>query len=259
MTRPPQPVSEAVAKITAEFVNFASRDNMAIANWLQAIGVFLAVVVALFQEHIRRWFFRPAFSISSSINEPDFAQVLKERKDGKDTIAYFLRISIWNVGKDPARNVEVYAKASSRREGGVWERVEAFPPMNLIWSNSPEPKESYIDRVFLRQLPADTAKPCDIGHLMSPQLRPDFGEFRTGSKSEEASLTFDLIVSPPNKKHIVGPGTYHLNIVVAAENAKPLHGCIQITVPQSWHNDPKTMRTSGVAVQVFAPCRCFTL
>jgi hypothetical protein len=67
----------------------------------------------------------------------------------------------------------------------------------------------------------------------------------------QVSFAFDLKTKPNNKDYIVGPDTYCLDIVVAAENAKSLERYVQLTVPAAWQDDEDTMRGSGVGIRVF--------
>lgn len=228
--------------------------HQAIATWLEAIGVTAAVAVALFQERIRRWAYHPALKVTASTDAPDFVQIEIDKYQGRlvnTAMSYYMRMFVANDGNDTARNVEVDAQGLRRRNNDAsWERVKEFPPMNFVWSNSPPPEQSYVDRIFLRLLPAKTAKPCDIGHMIDPKKRADFGEASLSTKPGEASFTFELVRAPNNKGHIVGPGTYRLNIVVAAENSNPLERSVEITVPSSWSDDEDTMKKSGVAVRV---------
>src|SRR5260370_35725014 len=109
--------------------------------------------------------------------------------------------------------------------------------MNLIWSNFP------FGGLFLPRIAAHTGKHCDIGHIIEPAKRSIMGEenARLGLKPDEASLTFDLIAKLNNQNHIVGPGTYQLDIGVAADNARPLRRRVEIKVTGKWYPEEARM------------------
>jgi hypothetical protein len=63
-------------------------------------------------------------------------------------------------------------------------------------------------------------KHCDLGHITDPSVRARAGEENPNLKllTSQTSLAFDVMVSPNNKGHIIGPGLYQLDILIAAEN-----------------------------------------
>ena len=108
-----------------------------VADWLVVLGTILVAAVAVFQETIRGWFYRPRLHASIKTEPPDCHAVPWTDLDGQfiaDSI--YLRVWVENTGNATAKNAEVYAKElRQRRADGSWERVDAFPPMNLNWSH----------------------------------------------------------------------------------------------------------------------------
>lgn len=95
-------------------------------------------------------------------------------------------------------------------------------------------------------------KHCDLGHIIDPSERAAWGEDPQdiALSDPRTSLTFDLMVAPSHKGHIVGPGEYQLEIFVAAENARPVKRTIAISLRGDWHADERKMLRDGVGVTV---------
>lgn len=221
------------------------------ATWATAIATFLvavvAVVIALYQETWRRWLYHPMLEVIAKSGPPDCVQIKQDVYQSGTLIAsapsYYLRVLVRNNGKEAARNVEVYAKKLYRKQAdGSWKPVSEFPPMNLVWANSPPPPY-YRDRIYLRSLAPKFEKYCDIGHILDPECRASAGfqhEVNPKLDPEEVSLSFDLIQLPNHKGYIVSQGVYRLSIVVVAENADPAQQQLEIRV-LGWDRDERRM------------------
>ena len=145
-------------------------------------------------------------------------------------------------------NVEVSAdRLSKRRETDItkWNVISHFPRMNLVWSH-------LSGIIYFPRIPPETDKYCDIDHVFDPAKRKSFREERSALqlRPEELSLTFDVFAKPNHQGHIVGPGTYRLEIVIAADNARPRHQQIEITVQGRWDEDQARMLRDRVNMRV---------
>jgi hypothetical protein len=218
----------------------------AIADWLVAAGTLIVAAVAVFQEPIRGWFYRPRFEPSVQTKPPDCVMV-PYIKDGTCVgNAVYLRLWVKNVGTATAKNAEVYAsKLRRQRADGSWEPIDAFPPMNLKWAN--------LGKIYFPGIAPWMRKQCDIGHMIDPAHRHILDEVPFGLASadeEKTSLAFDLMAAPSIRAHIVGPGEYRLDILLAAENARPVERTIAISVRGTWYADETTMLRDGVGVSL---------
>jgi len=219
-----------------------------VADWVVALGTLVVAAVAVFQETIRGWFYRPNLQVSINTQPPHCVAVPFTAPDGTfvaDSI--YLRVWVENEGNATAKNVEVYAKELRRqRAERTWERVSAFPPMNLRWAN--------LGQIYFPRIAPDMGKHCDVGHITDPSRRNLLREDapRLGLTVQQTSLAFDLMVAPNHRGHIVGPGDYELDIVVAAENARPITRTLQISLRGAWHPDETTMLRDGVGVTIKA-------
>lgn len=216
-----------------------------VADWLVAAGTLILAGVAVFQETIRSWFYRPDFAVTIRCAPPDciWVPIRDSQTVGTIANAIYLRLWVKNRGNVTARNAEVYAEELCRqRVDGGWERVQAFPPMNLRWAN--------LDLMYFPSISPGMGKHCDLGHIVDPPRRYAVGEQHPAIPNEQTALAFDLMVAPSHLGHIVGPGLYRLDVVVAAENARPLRKTVEILLPVAWYPNEAQMLRDGVEVTV---------
>jgi len=217
-----------------------------VAEWLVAAGTLVLAAVAVFQETIRGWFYHPKFQVSIKTEPPDCHAVPFTTEDGAflaDSI--YLRLWVENVGNATAKNAEVYAEELRRqRADGTWERVEAFPPMNLKWAN--------VGKIYFPRIAPEMGKHCAVGHIADPARRHLLHEDvpRLALSDQQTSLAFDLMVAPNHRGHIIGPGEYQLKILVAAENVRPIKKTIAISLRGMWDADETRMLRDGVGVTI---------
>jgi hypothetical protein len=216
------------------------------ANWVVAGGTLVLAAVAVFQETIRGWFYRPVFNASIKTEPPDCVAVPMTRPDGTFvTNCVYLRLWIENTGNATAKNAEVYAKQLRRqRADGTWERLSSFPPMNLRWAD--------FHMMYFPSISPEMGKHCDLGHIVDPACRHLLNEDRPslGLTDQQASLTFDLMAAPNHRGHIIGPGEYQLDILIAAENARPSKRMVTISIRGPWYAEEARMLRDGVGVTV---------
>lgn len=217
-----------------------------VADWLVAAGTLVVATVAVFQETIRGWFYRPAFQVSVRTEPPDCVAVSFTAQDGTRVAnSVYLRLWVENVGNATAKNAEVYAKELRRqRADGTWELVGAFPPMNLRWAN--------VGSIYFPSIASEMGKHCDLGHVVDPQQRHLLHEDNPSLAltNQQASLAFDLMVAPNHRGHIIGPGEYQLDILVAAENAHPIKRTVAISLRGTWDTDEARMLRDGIGIRV---------
>jgi hypothetical protein len=155
---------------------------------------------------------------------------------------------IKNIGNTTAKSVEVYASELLRkRTDNTWERVSAFPPMNLRWTD--------VHVLYFPNIVPEMGKHCDLGHIVDPACRnrPELREENPRLKltDKEASLAFDVITAPNHKGHIIAAGDYQLKIIVAAENGRrPIEKVVSLSVTGRWYADEARMLRDGVGVSI---------
>ncbi|MBI3615927.1 MAG: hypothetical protein HY211_05350 [Candidatus Omnitrophica bacterium] len=217
-----------------------------VADWFVVLGTLILAATAVFQETIRGWFYHPRFQVSIKTEPPDCVAVPVTLTDGTFVAdSVYLRLWVENIGNATAKNAEVYAKELRRkRADDTWERIDVFPPMNLKWAN--------IGIIYFPNIPPGMGKHCDVGHIVDPARRDRLRENapRLALINQQTSLAFDLMVAPNHRGHIIGPGEYQLDILVAAENARPIKETIAIDLPGAWYADEAIMLRDGVGVTI---------
>jgi hypothetical protein len=197
-------------------------------NVILAIITFLAVVVALLQEPIKRFLSRAKIRVEIKKSPPDCHQIMLTNQQNGQPMGYTLysRIRITNESTiNTASNVEVFISHFWKVENrGKKKEIKTFLPMNLKWSHTHEIKTTVLPAFY---------RYCD------------FGSFR---KVEGSSLLLllDTIVQPnpvangvvPN---IIEPGEYEFEIVVSGENVPPQIKRWYLKVPDKWNDDESEM------------------
>ncbi len=219
-----------------------------VAEWLVGLGTLVLAAAAVFQQTIRGWFYHPRFDVSIKTEPPDCVAVPFTSPITGEFLAnaIYLRIWVLNVGNATATQAEVYAKELRRkRADSTWERVGAFPPMNLIWANTNR-------WIYFPTIVPNMGKHCDLGHIADPAGRQLLNEHapRLNLTSDQTSLAFDLMVPPNHKGHIIGPGDYQLDILVAAANVRPIKRTVMVSLEGTWYPDETAMLRDGVGARV---------
>jgi hypothetical protein len=84
-----------------------------VADWVVAGGTLILAAVAVFQESIRSWFYRPTVKVTTSTEPPHCVAVAITNQAGVflgDRV--YLRVWVENTVNAAARNVEVYASVA---------------------------------------------------------------------------------------------------------------------------------------------------
>jgi len=154
---------------------------------------------------------------------------------------YYARIGVINTGKSAARNVEVFAgDLLKRRSDGTFVRISAFPSMNLKWSHIQRSKQTILpgmqkhcDLGFIaHQLPAahfvlgKTPQTITVGLLAARK--------RLGIDGKVPLFEFELEVKPNHGNHIIPPGHYCIELLIAAENASVIRRGLRIEFTDQW-------------------------
>jgi len=217
-----------------------------LADWILAIGTLVLAIVAVLQDQIRGLFYRPKFVVTAETKRPDCVLVPTTNLAGVPTgDRIYLRVRVTNSGNAAAKSAEVYARELRKfRPDGQWETVKDFPPMNLKWAD--------IGSMYWPSISPDMGKHCDVVHVHDPARRRDVGEesMRLALPPNHPSMAFDLITAPNHMGHIVGHGVYDLDILVAAENARPHKATVRITMDSTWVADETKMFQEHVGIKV---------
>ena len=211
-------------------------NNSGIVDWLLAGITLAAVLVAIFQDHIKRFFWKPKLVLELHTSPPDFQKISINRTDGQGRIlgsglSYYFRIRVKNVGSISAEHVEIQASKLSKLDGKTFEVINEFTPMNFVFSHTHEKSLEYLS--------PNMEKLCDFIHVIDPSENKFFIPY----ESNEPVIWFDLEVMPNNYGNLIsGGGVYRIDIIVGASNIiKPIKRSILIDYSGKWNKDESEM------------------
>lgn len=220
-----------------------------IAQWLGAIGTISAVAVALFKDEFLRWRRRPKLNISISLHPPDChkTQLTVDEHSIASSIrvlnCYYFRLWVRNDGRSRAERVEVFvAKIRQRNTKGSFEQLDNFLPMNLVWSAGSGGERIYIDGIS-----PGMGKHCDIGHIIDPTFRKFINSENSKSAVPNQTIfSLDLEFKTNTLSHLLMPGSYQIDLLVAASNANPSIFTISLDLFGNWYPDESQMFAEGL-------------
>jgi len=226
-----------------------------VANWLVAIGTILLSIVAIFQDKLRAWVMRPKLRVTIQVAPPDCHKSVIECYNEKigivDVIVevYYFRLLVKNDGNQRAELVEVFAKKlTEKKEDGAFTKVSTFMPMNLTWTHTD-------DKIFYEAISPHMYRNCSLGHIIDPSKRrlsrsEQLPEEKSGKPFNKAVFSFDLEIRPNTGGHLIKPGTYRLDIVVAAANVKPISKTLEIAFNGEWCPNEAEMFRRGISIKM---------
>lgn len=229
-------------------------DSELAAIWVSAIATSLAVIVALFKEEIRSWWHSPRLIAILRLEPPDChkTEIALTNPGSGQVLAkgdcYYFRVWVENKGRQRAERVQVFvAKLLKKHADGKFYEDKHFLPMNLRWAHSPDPSRP---EVFTDGISPQMGKHCDLGHIVEPQLRTKipFTQSLPTVPANKTIFELDLEVQPNTLSHLLEPGTYRLNLRIAATNARPVDKWLQISVTGDWFPDQAKMLSQGIGI-----------
>ena len=219
--------------------------------WASAFVTFLAVLVALFRDEIRGWWYRPVLTAVIRLEAPDCHKTVLVANNPMEQLAqrgdcYYFRIWVENIGKQRAEKVQVFvAKLLKKRADGNYGEVQSFLPMNLRWSHSSPGPE-----IFAEGLSQGMGKHCDFGHILEPSFRSALSpQGSSASPKGETVLELDLEVQPNTMSHVLLKGSYKIQVKIAAANARPMTKWWEINLTGNWYSDEEKMFLEGIGIK----------
>ncbi|MEP6889229.1 MAG: hypothetical protein ABI955_00865 [Nitrospirota bacterium] len=219
--------------------------------WASAVATVLAVLVALFRDEIRAWWYRPVLTAAIRLTAPDCHKTVLMADNTLAQMAqrgdcYYFRIWVENIGRQRAEKVQVFvAKLLKKRADGIYGEVQSFLPMNLRWSHSfPRPE------IFAEGLSPGMGKHCDFAHILEPNFCSGLFPQRSPALSkEETVLELDLEVEPNTMSHLLPKGAYKIQVKIAAANARPTTKWWEINLTGNWYSDEGKMFSEGIGIK----------
>lgn len=207
------------------------------ANVAVAGATLVLAAIAVYQQKIIRWLFRPKIGVSGSALYTPWA-------DGTGSIrgkVLYLHLRLPNSGEDAARDAEVsveevYEERPSPASGFVRVREAEFPKM-LVWSYLP-------DRTTMPFVHPETTKVIAFGHIHDATLRPPFEvppeppatTPPAATAAVSPTLALEVPAAPLNRSHVFAAGIYRMHVVVSASNMKALHATVDLELTGTWND-----------------------
>jgi hypothetical protein len=219
------------------------------ADWFVACGTVALAFVAVFQQWLQRMIVRPRLRLDARVERPDAektrwriatgpAEGVHTRAVGEADVYYF-RLAITNAGNAAAHDVQVYLESVERRRmDKKYESVARFSPMNLRWAHT----DKTTKPVLLPKMPPVF---CDMVHIADPRLRQFTGEDLPDVNAGEAVMGLDLEVKSYARGHLLEPGTYRFQLILAASNQAPNRYTLEVAFPGKWFDDQQKMFSEG--------------
>jgi len=210
-----------------------------------AMAVVVALLIAVFSEHLKRFFWHPRLDIQCVCAPPDCLRTQMSftiEPVNRPTLSlpcYYFRIRVGNRGLASAENVEVIVEALDvRREDGEFERRRDFQALNLIWSHYGEP--------YFGTIPPGIYRHCDLGHI----VQRESANPQTGQPATVGTFDFDFVVQPNTGQGQIRPGVYRIHLAAVASNAKLVRRVIELNFSGQWHDDDAAMFQRGVVLRL---------
>jgi len=240
-------------------VTFQEMELGSIAQWISAIATLLVVLVALFKDEIVNWWRRPIFDVSVFLEPPHCHRTTLQYQFQRTALTfvqaqcYYFRVWIKNCGKTRATRVQVFAAKLYRKVAdGSFKEDQHFLPMNLRWAHGHSQEPGGGPEIYAEGISPQMGNHCDLGHVTDPNNRVELGENLDGVPAANTLFALDLEVIPATKSHLLAPGTYRLELQVAAANSRPVTKVLEITVTGQWFADERKMFQDGIGLRVVA-------
>jgi hypothetical protein len=210
-------------------------------------AVVVALVIAVFHEHLRRLFWRPRLTIECINEAPDCHRTTsRNMATGQEVPCYYFRVRVINEGNAAAEMVEVSVDhIEQRRADGSFEIRKEFLPLNLLWA--------HIGQAYYPSIPPETAKHCDLGHILEPSKRGAFPAERhpvAPDNPEETLFCLDLVVRPNTGSFLLPPGVFRLWLTAVASNSRPTRTVVELNHTGRWFSDEARMLREGVGLHL---------
>jgi len=210
------------------------------ANWAVAFGTLILAFVAVFQEWIKSWFFKPILGLEVRVARPD----AEKTKFNGNIGVYYFRLAVTNTGRKAAEDVQVYVSAVKRKKANTkYETVDRFTPMALMWTHKSVSTLPYL-------LPKMPAAYCDLGHISDPERKAGMFETLPDVSDEQTIFALETEVKPNSKGYLLAPGEYRVHLKVAASNCLPQDFTVKVNMTGRWFADEEQMFRDGIGLSL---------
>lgn len=217
---------------------------------ISAIITFFAVLVALFKDWFWEKIKKPILSVKFEMGPPFCIKTKAQFSEQQPTQhdVYYFRLKIDNEGTQTANRVQVYVnKVSRKHTDDLYYDERQFQPMNLKWSNTNNPA------IYVPHILPNMGKFCDLGHIIDPIYRQYYSSsLGVTIPGDAATFLFELDIEvPPNTgSHLLKIGEYKIELLIAAENVKPVTKDIILNFRGPWNEVEDIMYRDGIGIRI---------
>lgn len=213
-------------------------------QWWAIFAALLLGLAGIFQDWIRRLFWKPSLKINFYLTPPDSHKTFfSDSKTGSFlNYTYYLRPRIKNDGNYRLEDMEVMAVELTKKESnGQFKKIDNFLPLNLIWTNSHEITKSKIQPGLFKFL--------DFGHISETKHKLNQLSYFQLRKDTQVVLELCTEVPPNTGSHLIFPGEYRIKLLFAANNFKPASKIYSLVFADKWSEDERDMLGNNIFIK----------
>jgi hypothetical protein len=216
-----------------------------VADWLVAIGTLALAFIAVFQDQIRSWQFRPKLSMSIQCVPPDCHKTkFSSESTHVSANCYYFNFRVRNNGNRRAEYVEAYVSVLEKQQAdGKFSQIANFLPTNLLWGQTGKP--------IFNAISPSMEKICNLGYIVDPsaiKFMPIAYNPSLNISDGQATFCFEVEIKSNTKSYIIGPGNYRMKIIIGSANTQPITRTIEINVTGDWYEDEQKMLKEGIGI-----------
>jgi hypothetical protein len=211
-------------------------------QWWAIFAALLLGLSGIFQDKIRRIFWKPKLNVDFRLSPPDSHKIPMREIASQRILynTYYIRARVMNFGNYQLEDVEAMVTDLTKKElNGQFKKEENFLPLNLVWANTHEITKSKIQPKLFKFL--------DFGHI-SETKNINLKDFNSPTSSKVV-LLLDVEVAPNTGSHIIFPGEYRIKLIFAANNLSPVEKIYSLVIADEWTEDQQEMLEKNIFIK----------
>lgn len=227
---------EAILKQVPEIIPVLTDPTNLWVNISFAIITLLAVIVALFQERIRKFWNKAKLDMKIKLKPPDCHQIALSNSNTGQFVgnSIYIRILVNHIKVSAGENVEIMPTCFWKLNDNKKEVLKHFLPISLVWSH-------FQPRQNTTRIPVGLFRHCDFGHFIK------------NPNNNQAVLILDTMIQPnpvannevPN---IIKPGKYCFELLLSGDNVKSVRKKWILDF-NTWSDDESKMLTDNIKIR----------
>lgn len=212
------------------------------SQWWAIIVALLLGISGIFQDRIKRFFFKPKLNIYIKPYPPDSHKIQMRNPQTGQFIcdSYYFRFRVENTGNEQLNDAEaIIAEVYKKEANGECKKLENFSPLNLVWL--------YSHNIVMPKIQPKLFKHLDFGHI----LKSEFANLNFFGLTENSKIVFlfDLAWKSDDGSHILFPGEYKITIKFAANNLSPITKNYHLVVADKWDDNEQKMMRENISIK----------